>query len=153
MSVPCDPVDHPEHYELPGGIQVYDVIAATQSREELVGFCKGNVKKYMLRADRKGGVEDYRKGRWYLDKLIEMIEGQMTESSYGDVVATKEPRYVEMSAGKERGVTVRIGMPYDNHYPSHPELSIETDFDTARSMVEGNVSILFVVTKDGDADA
>lgn len=71
-----DPVNHPAHYELPGGIECYDVIAATQSAERLAGFCEGNVKKYMFRAHMKGGLEDHRKAAWYLARLIETEESE-----------------------------------------------------------------------------
>jgi hypothetical protein len=41
------------------------------SPEAFVGFLRGNVIKYVARCDAKGGVEDLRKARHYLDKLIE----------------------------------------------------------------------------------
>ena len=39
------------------------------SKEEFNGFLRGNVIKYIARD--KGGVEDLKKARHYLDKLIE----------------------------------------------------------------------------------
>lgn len=142
-----DPVEHPAHYELPGGIEVYDVIAATQSRVELIGYCKGNVKKYVLRADRKGGPEDNRKARWYLDKLIELEDGMDRDDSrigyeYGDVVASFEPERVWMTSDCD-GTKVNVGMPLSYGLNG---LLIDTDFETARHMVEGKVSLLVVVS-------
>lgn len=67
-----DPVNHPAHYELPGGIECFDVILASQGEEAAKGFCAGNAIKYLFRAPRKGGLEDHQKARWYLDKLIEL---------------------------------------------------------------------------------
>jgi len=36
-----------------------------------LGFCEGNILKYLSRWRDKGGVEDLRKARHYLDLLIE----------------------------------------------------------------------------------
>lgn len=48
-------------------IQPWDYIAANG-----LDFFEGNVVKYVTRWRQKGGVEDLRKARHYLDKLIEM---------------------------------------------------------------------------------
>ncbi len=39
-----------------------------------LGFCEGNVIKYVSRWQSKGGIEDLRKARHYLDLLIASIE-------------------------------------------------------------------------------
>lgn len=39
-----------------------------------LGFLEGNVIKYLMRYDRKNGVEDLKKARTYLDWLIEKTE-------------------------------------------------------------------------------
>lgn len=44
--------------------------------EQVVGFYRGNILKYVTRYDRKNGLEDLGKARWYLDKLIEKLESQ-----------------------------------------------------------------------------
>lgn len=48
-------------------IQPWDVIDAYG-----MGFYQGNALKYLLRYKDKGGVEDLKKARHYLDKLIEV---------------------------------------------------------------------------------
>ena len=48
-------------------IQPWDYIAANG-----LGFFEGNVVKYVTRWRDKAGVEDLRKARHYLDKLIEL---------------------------------------------------------------------------------
>lgn len=68
-----DTVNHPKHYELPNGIEVFDVIAGAMSEGALKGFCIGNVIKYVCRHDRKNGVEDLRKAKWYLDSYLSEI--------------------------------------------------------------------------------
>lgn len=54
------------HYRLQQ-VQPWDYIAANN-----LGFFEGNVVKYVTRWRGKGGVEDLRKARHYLDKLIEL---------------------------------------------------------------------------------
>lgn len=39
-----------------------------------LGFCEGNVVKYVSRWQAKGGVEDLRKARHYIDLLIESVD-------------------------------------------------------------------------------
>lgn len=41
-----------------------------------IPYCEGNVIKYMVRWKEKGGVEDLRKARRYIDFLIENEEAQ-----------------------------------------------------------------------------
>lgn len=65
-----DNVNHPVHYTA-GKIEVFDFICDQLSPEELKGYVKGNVLKYVCRESRKGGIEDLKKARWYLDRLIE----------------------------------------------------------------------------------
>lgn len=65
-----DPIN-PTHYRQ-GGIEAIDGIAAAcTGLEGLEAFCTGNAIKYLWRWKRKGGVEDLRKARWYIDRLIE----------------------------------------------------------------------------------
>jgi len=40
-----------------------------------LGFCEGNVVKYVARWQTKGGIADLWKARHYLDLLIELTEG------------------------------------------------------------------------------
>jgi hypothetical protein len=54
------------HYKAKS-IQPWDYIAANQ-----LGYFEGNIIKYVSRWKDKGGVNDLRKARHYLDKLIEM---------------------------------------------------------------------------------
>jgi hypothetical protein len=60
-----DAVHHPAHYNA-GPIEVIDAIEAWG-----LGFCDGNVVKYVARFRHKNGVEDLRKAAWYLNRLIE----------------------------------------------------------------------------------
>jgi len=62
-----DMVNGPKHYR---GDRVMCII-----EEFGLGFKDGNVIKYVLRYPEKGGVEDLKKARWYLDRLIAEKEG------------------------------------------------------------------------------
>ena len=53
-----------------GGIECIDAIRACMGEEEFRGFCKGNVIKYLWRAEYKGGPEDYKKARDYLNYML-----------------------------------------------------------------------------------
>jgi hypothetical protein len=57
------------HYKQFGEIQPWNVIAAWG-----LGFFDGNVLRYISRWRHKGGVEDLKKARHYIDKLIELEE-------------------------------------------------------------------------------
>lgn len=67
---PPDPVNHPQHYTF-GGIETIDFIQAKLGPEAFQAFCLGNVLKYCSRHNHKGGMEDLRKARWYLDRIIQ----------------------------------------------------------------------------------
>ena len=64
-----DMVNSPAHYAF-GAIECIDAIEAQMTREEFVGFLRGQVAKYVWRAPRKGSeLQDYDKAAWYLDRL------------------------------------------------------------------------------------
>ena len=67
-----DNVNKPKHYVLEGlePYQSIDVINAVLG-ENARYFYLGNIIKYFLRAEKKNGLEDYKKARVYLDWLIE----------------------------------------------------------------------------------
>lgn len=71
-----DNVNHPSHYMTKNGIEAIDVMEAFT--EDLTGSEATNtwsVLKYVLRWKHKNGVEDLKKARWYLDRLINALEG------------------------------------------------------------------------------
>ena len=53
-------------------VQPWDAMQAWMSHEEFCGFLRGNAIKYLARCNEKGGVEDLRKAKHYLEKLIEL---------------------------------------------------------------------------------
>lgn len=69
----ADAVDHPAHYTA-GGVECIDAIGSALGCDGFKSYCRGNVVKYIWRAELKGGAEDYRKARRYIDWLIEAAE-------------------------------------------------------------------------------
>lgn len=64
-------VNHPDHYNQ-NGMEVWDVIKAfTSNLSGVEAFYAGNAIKYILRWDKKNGVEDLEKAKVYIDKIIE----------------------------------------------------------------------------------
>jgi len=55
----------PSYYQK-GSIEVTDYITSNE-----MSFIEGNIIKYVTRYKDKSGIQDLRKARWYLDKLIE----------------------------------------------------------------------------------
>lgn len=72
-----DNVNHPAHYELPGGGETIDVIEDVCG-EGVDEYYRGNILKYICRYKEKGGAESLKKARWYLERLI-MLQEQREE--------------------------------------------------------------------------
>lgn len=67
--IESDNVNNPDHYQ--GKTEVIDIIE--QATTDLNGFhayCLGNVIKYVMRHQKKGGITDLKKAAWYLNKVI-----------------------------------------------------------------------------------
>lgn len=76
-----DVISSPDHYKLAGlDVEVKDVIKSVLGTVGFLGFYKGNIIKYILRANKKNGLEDLKKARQYLDWLIEELD----EDAYWD---------------------------------------------------------------------
>lgn len=70
-----DVVNSPPHYKT-GGIEAIEGIEASMGPEAYAGYLKGSVMKYLWRYEKKGKpLEDLKKARWFLDRLIQKVEG------------------------------------------------------------------------------
>jgi hypothetical protein len=68
----ADMVNHPPHYTA-GKVECIDALeAATADLVGVEAFCTANAIKYLWRWKKKNGVEDLKKAKWYIDKLIEV---------------------------------------------------------------------------------
>lgn len=95
-------VEHPQHYQLSIDLEVFDVINLVLSNDFIKNeesFYLGNVLKYLFRADKKNGLEDYKKALYYfgkinsvnycpkytavertfIDKILEVVENEKTQ--------------------------------------------------------------------------
>lgn len=54
-------------------VQPWDVMEAVLSPEEFVGFLKGNIIKYSMRAGKKDSSDDVAKALHYIEKLNEYL--------------------------------------------------------------------------------
>lgn len=65
-----DKVNHPSHYTQ-GGVECIDALAAaTVNLQGIEAVCTANAIKYLWRWKQKNGIEDLKKAKWYIDKLI-----------------------------------------------------------------------------------
>jgi len=70
-SMSKEKVNHPSHYNQ-GKIEVIDAIEDWD-----LNFCEGNVIKYVARHRHKAEpLEDLKKAKWYLERLIDRIEDE-----------------------------------------------------------------------------
>nr|DAS17741.1 MAG TPA: nucelotide kinase [Caudoviricetes sp.] len=71
-----DNIDNPQHYKLNGlDIESIDVVRSVLGKEKFIGFCKGNILKYLIREENKNGLEDVKKAKKYMDWLTKEMEG------------------------------------------------------------------------------
>lgn len=54
-------------------VQPWDAMASCMSKEEFVGYLRGNIIKYTMRCNDKGGKQDLEKAQHYLAKLLEVL--------------------------------------------------------------------------------
>ena len=74
-----NPVEHPDHYNN-GAIECIEYLKDNMSWQGYTGYLEGNCKKYLHRwRYKKKPVEDLKKARWYLDRLIKELETEGTD--------------------------------------------------------------------------
>ena len=55
---------NPDHYK-DSEIECIDAIESSMSKEAYKGYLKGSIIKYVWRYEKKNGVEDLKKARWF----------------------------------------------------------------------------------------
>jgi hypothetical protein len=69
----------PDHYKV-GGIETIDYMRAKSTPEEFEGYLRLSALKYLSRVGHKNGdhdaarAEEYKKARWFIDRLIQEID-------------------------------------------------------------------------------
>lgn len=69
-----DNVNHPKHYTQ-GKIEVIDFIL-----DQKMPYLESNILKYICRHRYKNGLEDLKKAQWYINKLIEVTENELSDN-------------------------------------------------------------------------
>lgn len=68
---------NPNHYKQ-GNIECIDAIeSAVINKKGIEAVCVGNIIKYLWRYENKNGLEDIKKAKWYLNRLIEIKEKEI----------------------------------------------------------------------------
>ena len=68
-----DMVESPAHYNN-GSIECIEAIEAMLTKDEYIGYLRGNALKYMWRFRyKKKPFEDLRKARWYEERLLKFL--------------------------------------------------------------------------------
>lgn len=81
-----DSVNKPVHYTY-GKFECIDVLRDILGHDGFIGFCRGNVIKYLWRYAHKNHLEDLKKARWYLDRMIS--EEETTELCERELYANR----------------------------------------------------------------
>ena len=94
-----DPIN-PKHYKhLP--VEAIDIIMAAIAKapSNESAYLQGQVLKYLLRCWSKKGIEDLRKAKWYLDRLVNQFDEVLAEASGASETPSDEPSEDRPPAG------------------------------------------------------
>ena len=91
-------IDHPQHY---GGsenpYETIKVLEAWMTRDEMIGFCKGNALKYLSRHREKGGLSDLEKSAWYNRYMVEYLKANAEKANLEVKGSSVAARYASTS--------------------------------------------------------
>lgn len=76
-----DNINNANHYQI-CGFNSIEIIKRILGLKGFVAFCLGNILKYLIRAEKKNGKEDYKKAAKYLEWVIERDR----TDKYGNIV-------------------------------------------------------------------
>ena len=68
-----DTVNRPEHYANQGSVECLDAIKSMLSKEEYIGYLRGNIFKYQWRRSKGNFKQDLGKAQFYLNRLKDEI--------------------------------------------------------------------------------
>ncbi|NBW35166.1 MAG: DUF3310 domain-containing protein [Cytophagia bacterium] len=87
---------NPSHYKQ-GKVECIDAIeSATIHKQGLMAVCTGNIIKYVWRCEEKGGLEDLKKAKWYLDRLIASEESKIAIENFEQRNDTNLPNWSKL---------------------------------------------------------
>ncbi|MBF1204277.1 MAG: DUF3310 domain-containing protein [Fusobacterium periodonticum] len=74
MENKVDNINNANHYQV-CGFNSIKIIEKILGKDGFVAFCLGNILKYLIRAEKKNKLEDYKKASKYLEWTIERCNG------------------------------------------------------------------------------
>jgi hypothetical protein len=81
MEEPKDNIN-PNHYKK-GKIECIDALeSATVGKTGIEAVCTSNIIKYLWRYEEKNEIEDVRKAKWYLEKLISHLDAKLPKTNH-----------------------------------------------------------------------
>ena len=86
-----DNVNHPNHYQTEGGLEVIEIIRSILGDGYYEAYCIGNIIKYISRYKKKNGLEDLKKAGVYLGFVIDYLESKECEPELEYVPELEEP--------------------------------------------------------------
>ena len=107
-----DPIN-PKHYKhLPA--EAIDIIMAAIAKapSNEAAYHQGQVLKYLLRCWEKKGVEDLRKAKWYLDRMVTSFDDLLAEASRANetpIEPTKRYREPTLEDLKNGPIECKVG--------------------------------------------
>jgi hypothetical protein len=112
---------NPTHYTR-GAVECIDAIeAATVDKRGIEAACTANIIKYLWRYEAKNGIEDVKKARWYLERLLAHLDkaefGQQNtiDCRTDEQKGFNDPRTVE---------GVDVSFPTEKHMNFAPEVKV-----------------------------
>lgn len=107
-----DNINNPKHYEVEIDGEKVNTLKMVQAvvRPITNGVVSSGVKdvlKYTIRAEKKNGLEDYKKARFYLDEIIKELEKELENVSF----VQKEPTLdeaIENLTNKTKDIVIGV---------------------------------------------
>ncbi|MGA4640562.1 DUF3310 domain-containing protein [Stutzerimonas stutzeri] len=114
---------NPTHYTR-GAVECIDAIeAATVDKRGIEAACTANIIKYLWRYEAKNGIEDVKKARWYLERLLAHL-GNVQEAQFG------QQNTIDCRSAEQKGFNdprtvegVDVSFPTEKHMNFAPEVS------------------------------
>ena len=130
---------NPTHYTR-GAVECIDAIeAATVDKRGIEAACTANIIKYLWRYEAKNGIEDVKKARWYLERLLAHM-GNVQEAQFG------QQNTIDCRSAEQKGFNdPRTVAGVDVSFPTERHLSFApTESAYESGICKGcGVSVLF----------
>ena len=120
-------VNHPDHYG--GKDNPYEAIKIIEAWD--LDFHLGNAVKYIARCGKKtpDPLEDLKKAKWYIDRAIQLLEGEIIESKFpsgGIAVGDKDGEGANFEVPEPLGpITAQISSDFWGALGRHKRNSVK----------------------------